>query len=106
MLKRDMEGVLQYSTQGDLHDSFSHFQLKAFECAYRMSLKWRESEVSRARLKSEKTSLERRLVEVLRERDETRAYARDLEGKYEDLQSVRHGIIKSNLTSPFGMRLI
>ncbi|GAA0152131.1 hypothetical protein LIER_10688 [Lithospermum erythrorhizon] len=60
MLKRDMKGVLQYSTQEDLHDSFSHFQLKAIECAYGLSLKWREHEESRARLESDKTSLEKR----------------------------------------------
>ncbi|GAA0152878.1 hypothetical protein LIER_11246 [Lithospermum erythrorhizon] len=95
MMKKDMEGVLQYSTPGDLQDSFSHFQLKATECTYGLSLKWRECEESQARLEAEKTSLEKRLAEVLRERDEARACAHDLEDKYGDLQAVRDGLFKS-----------
>ncbi|GAA0148791.1 hypothetical protein LIER_08133 [Lithospermum erythrorhizon] len=79
----------------DLHDSFSHFQLKDTECAYGLSLKWRESEESRARLEPDRTSLEKWLAEVLRERDEVGACARDLEGKYEDLQAVCNGLVKS-----------
>ncbi|GAA0162102.1 hypothetical protein LIER_18273 [Lithospermum erythrorhizon] len=90
-----MEGILQYSSPSELHDAYSHFQLKATECAHELFLKWKEFEDSRAASETEKFSLERCLSEVLRERDEARAQADDLRDKYEDLQAVRDRLVKS-----------
>ncbi|GAA0159259.1 hypothetical protein LIER_16080 [Lithospermum erythrorhizon] len=44
---------------------------------------------------AEKASLEKCLYEFPRERDEARAQAKDLKTKYEDLQAVYDGLIKS-----------
>ncbi|GAA0154738.1 hypothetical protein LIER_12636 [Lithospermum erythrorhizon] len=95
MLKGDFEGIMGYSIPSELHDAFSHFQLKAMECAHRLFLKWKESEESLVNSETEKTSLEKRLSEVLRERDGARAQAEDLKRKHEDLKSICNGLVKS-----------
>ncbi|GAA0163631.1 hypothetical protein LIER_19446 [Lithospermum erythrorhizon] len=95
MLKGDMEGIMGYSSPSKLQNAFSHFHLKSTECADGLFLKWKESEESRATSKAKKTSLEKRLSEVRREMDETRAQAADLRNKHEDLQAVCNGIVKS-----------
>ncbi|GAA0164508.1 hypothetical protein LIER_39804 [Lithospermum erythrorhizon] len=43
MLRKDVEGILTCASPDELHDTFSHFQLRATECAYGLSLKWRVS---------------------------------------------------------------
>ncbi|GAA0162200.1 hypothetical protein LIER_18342 [Lithospermum erythrorhizon] len=77
MMKGGMEGIMGYSIPSELHDAFSHFQLMATECAHGLFSKWKESKESRVNSKIEKTSLEKRLSEVLREMDEARAQAKE-----------------------------
>ncbi|GAA0148825.1 hypothetical protein LIER_08161 [Lithospermum erythrorhizon] len=69
--------------------------LWATKSAHRLFLKWKESEESRVNSETEKTTLEKRLSEVLRERDEARAQAEDLRRKHEDLQAICNGLLKS-----------
>ncbi|GAA0147087.1 hypothetical protein LIER_06874 [Lithospermum erythrorhizon] len=53
----------------ELNNSFSHFQLRATECTYGLSLKWKEAESSLAKLANEKSSLEERLNVALSQAD-------------------------------------
>ncbi|KAG9153251.1 hypothetical protein Leryth_020845 [Lithospermum erythrorhizon] len=46
MLRKDLEGILECSSPDELHDTFSHFQLRAMECAYGLFLKWKEAETA------------------------------------------------------------
>ncbi|GAA0162438.1 hypothetical protein LIER_18529 [Lithospermum erythrorhizon] len=92
----DVEGILTCASPDELQDTFSHFQLRATECAYDLSLKWKESEDSMAKLAGEKSSLEERLNEAL-------ARADDVENKYQDLLAVRDGLhqSKTDLTNRY-----
>ncbi|GAA0154391.1 hypothetical protein LIER_12385 [Lithospermum erythrorhizon] len=83
ILKGDMEGIIGYSSPLELHDAFSHFQL--------------DSEESRAAFEADKASLEKRLFEIIRERDEARAQATDLKNKHADFQAVCNGLVKSKV---------
>ncbi|GAA0143760.1 hypothetical protein LIER_04368 [Lithospermum erythrorhizon] len=80
MLRKDLEGILECSSPDELHDTFSHFQRRAMECAYGLFLKWKEAETARANLNTEKSLLEERLNGAL-------ARANDFENKYRDLQN-------------------
>ncbi|GAA0142504.1 hypothetical protein LIER_03390 [Lithospermum erythrorhizon] len=95
LLKGDMEGIMGYSSPSELHDAFSHFQLKSTECAHGLFLKWKESEESRAAFEADKISLEKCLSEVIKERDEARAQDADLKNKHANLQAVCNGLVKS-----------
>ncbi|GAA0138845.1 hypothetical protein LIER_00511 [Lithospermum erythrorhizon] len=91
----DMEDIMGYSILTELHVAFSHFQLKVMKCAHGLFLKWKEFEESRVNSEAEKTTLEKRLSEVMKERDEARAQAEDLRNKHANLQEVCNGLVKS-----------
>ncbi|GAA0141523.1 hypothetical protein LIER_35407 [Lithospermum erythrorhizon] len=85
-----MEGIMGHHTSSSVHDAFSRFHLKS------------ECEECRAASEADKISLEKRLSEVIKERDEARAQADhfkaqafDVKNKHEDIQSVCAGLVKS-----------
>ncbi|GAA0154592.1 hypothetical protein LIER_12529 [Lithospermum erythrorhizon] len=69
--------------------------LRATECAHGLFLKWKEFEESRVNFEAEKTTLEKRLSEVIKERDEARAQDEDLRNKHASLQTVCNVLVKS-----------
>ncbi|GAA0159036.1 hypothetical protein LIER_15918 [Lithospermum erythrorhizon] len=123
LLKGDMEGIMGHPTPSSVHDAFSHFYLKShlsysfrsMACARGLFLRWSECEESRAASEVDKISLEKRLSEVIRKRDEARAQADhfkaqafDFNNKHADIQSVCAGLVKSksNLSSKQERELI
>ncbi|GAA0145825.1 hypothetical protein LIER_05924 [Lithospermum erythrorhizon] len=65
------------------------------ECAYVLSLEWKEFEESRVRLEAEKVALEKCRAPSEKEKDMALACSNELVGKYQDLQSIRDRLLKS-----------
>ncbi|GAA0159035.1 hypothetical protein LIER_15917 [Lithospermum erythrorhizon] len=107
--------VLYLLSQFLLPESHLSYSFRSMACARGLFLRWSECEESRAASEVDKISLEKRLSEVIRKRDEARAQADhfkaqafDFNNKHADIQSVCAGLVKSksNLSSKQERELI
>ncbi|GAA0149254.1 hypothetical protein LIER_08481 [Lithospermum erythrorhizon] len=94
--------VLYLSSQFLLPESPLSYSFQSMACARGLFLRWSECKESRAASEADKIFLEKRLSEVIRERDEAwaqaedfKAQAFDFKNKHVDIQSVCTGLVKS-----------